>query len=417
MDSHRFVFFLFAGEQRITINTPGRHRILAIVDALSSECSRTDFFVFDGYLPESNGGTDIESLQVECSMAPELHLLAFWSTMPEDRLVRLIRVLSAMSDVVNYPDANYHVRLHGVVRVDPGTANYIDESWYEEFYGDTYYGLYFGTDDKVDMMRVKGGGAFHVALVEDTCPKYAYDLGRDTILSTNMFALKRLLREQSPHWYQVHATQTRQESDADFKFLFGDTGRNAFHSVRLDMLWSPDKHDGRRTDNGVYVLSWKRVFIPVDVMEVFGAMMQSEWYRIELDVPEIHLTPGMLDPNPTSSQENILRVAFLGLTRIPLLAHLPTDSQWYKGLLELRHVKRFHVLKETKWGKVVPACSTVGEAAAILSSQDTTSEDCPASTSRGPLQPHGNRRRRQRRRAIHNMGRQSPRHHAGAHTA
>jgi hypothetical protein len=80
----------------------------------------------------------------------------------------------------------------------------------------------------------------------------------------------------------------------------------------------------------------------------------------------------MLDPDPASSQENILRTAFLGSSRLPLLAHLPTDSRWYKAKLELKHVKNFRILKENSWRQQLPPCSTVGEAAAILGSQDDT---------------------------------------------
>lgn len=128
-----------------------------------------------------------------------------------------------------------------------------------------------------------------MALVEDLCPQYAYDLERGMILNTNMFALKNILRELSPQWYQVHTTQTQQESDADYKFLFGGTAREIVRSLQLDKLWSAAEYREPRVDNGVYVLPWRRIFIPVDAMETLGAMMQSEWHRFELDVPEIHV--------------------------------------------------------------------------------------------------------------------------------
>ncbi|KAH7476649.1 uncharacterized protein KRP23_7330 [Phytophthora ramorum] len=372
-------------DQTITIDSPGRHRILITITALDSVCSRTDFFVFDGYLPrDSDIKAEAESSELECLMHSELHLLIFWSAMPDDHLSRLLRVVAALSDVVSYPEANYHVRLRGVFRADPGMTHRIDESWYQAFYGDTYYGLYFGTPDKVDMVHVKGDGGFHVALVEDLCPRYAYDLNRNMVLNTNMFALKNLLRGQSPQWYQVHATQTHQESNADYKFLFGKTGTEVFESLHLDKRWSAAESQNLHVDDGAYILPWRRVFIPVDAMEMLGAMMQSEWYRFELDVPEIHaeLTPGMLDPDPTSSQENIHRAAFLGSSRLPLLAHLPADSQWYKAMLELGHVKAFRVLKENTWGQQLPPCSTVGEAAVLLSSQDL------AMSEQGSLRDH-----------------------------
>ncbi|KAG7390335.1 Vacuolar protein sorting-associated protein 54 [Phytophthora pseudosyringae] len=358
--------------QKITIDTPGRHRVLAIVASPISVCSRTDFFVFDGYLsPESNAKTE-DPPALGCQLTPELHLLIFWSAMPDDDFSRLLRAMTALSDITSYPETDYHLRLRGVFRADLGVGHRINENWYREFYGKTYYSLYFGTPDRVDMVYVKGDGAFHVALVEDLCPKYAYDLKREMVLNTNMFALKNLLREQSSQWYQVHTTQTRQESDADYNFLFGETGREIFHSLRLDHLWPAVTYEGLRVANGIYIVPWRRVFIAIDAMEVLGAMMQSEWYRFDLDVPEIHaeLTPGMLDPDPTSSQENIHRAAFLGSSRLPLLAHLPTDSLWYKGRLELKSVKEFRVLKENTWGQQLPPCSTVGDAAALLSSQD-----------------------------------------------
>ncbi|KAL3668197.1 hypothetical protein V7S43_007058 [Phytophthora oleae] len=360
--------------QRITITTSGRHRILAAVTALGSICSRTDFFVFDGYLaPESSAKVELGPSDVECLTAPEFHLLIFWSAMPESDFSRLLRTMTALSDIANYPEANYHVRLQAVLQADPGVGHRVDENWYREFYGSTYYGLYFGTSDRVDMVRVKGDGAFHIALVEDLCPKYAYDLKRNMVLNTNMFALKNLLREHSSEWYQVHTTQTANESDANYKFLFGETGREIFKSIHLAEGRSALEYESLRVEEAAYILPWRRVFIIADAMEVLGAMMQSEWYRFELDVPEIHaeLTPGMLNPDLTSSVENIHRAAFLGSTRLPLLAHLPTDSRWYKGKLELKRIKKFRVLKENSWGQQLPSCCTVGDAAAILRAQDT----------------------------------------------
>ncbi|KAJ8524465.1 hypothetical protein ON010_g16653 [Phytophthora cinnamomi] len=274
---------------RCTELCAARATAFATVSALRSACSRTDFFIFDGYLPsESKENIQAESTELQCLTTPELHLLVFWSAMPDNQFSGLHRVVAALSDVVSYPGADYHVRLHGVFRADPG-AEKIDESWYQAFYGDTYYGLYFGTSDKVDMLHVKGDGAFHVALVEDMCPKYAYDLERGMVLNTNMFALKNMLRELSPQWYQVHATQTLQESNTNYKFLFGGTAREIFRSLQLDKRWSAAEYSEARVDNGAYVLAWRRVFISVDAMETLGAMMQSEWYRLELDVPEIHV--------------------------------------------------------------------------------------------------------------------------------
>ncbi|KAE9136272.1 hypothetical protein PF007_g2252 [Phytophthora fragariae] len=317
--------------QKITIKTPGRYRILAMISALSSACSRTDFFIFDGYLPAGTNMNTQVTPELQCLMKPELHLLVFWSAMPNDQFSRLHHVVAALSDVVSYPKADYHVRLHGVFRADPGEGK-IDENW----------------------RRSLSCGA----------------RGR--------FVSQNILREQSPQWYRVHTTQTLQESDADYKFLFGGTAKEIFRPLQLDKLWSTaQQYREPRVDNGLYALAWRRVFIPVDAMEPLGAMMQSEWYRFELDVLEIHaeLTPGMLDPDPTSSQENILRAAFLGSSRLPLLAHLPTDSRWYKGMLELKQVKAFRVLKENSWGRQLPPCTTVADAAAILSSESSGPED------------------------------------------
>ncbi|GMF16907.1 unnamed protein product [Phytophthora fragariaefolia] len=346
-----------------------------MISALSSACSRTDFFIFDGYLPtKSNTSTKVEAPELQSLVTPELHLLIFWSALQANELSRLHHVVAALSEVVNYPEAGYHVQLRGVFRVDPGVGQKIDESWYQAFYGDTYYGLYFGTSDKVDMEYVKGGGAFHVLLVEDLCPKYAYDLKRDMILNTNMFALKNLLRKQSPQWYQVHTTQTLQESNADYKFLFGGTALEVFRSLQLDKFWLTAAYRKSQVVNSVYNLAWKRIFIPVDSMEMLGAMMQSEWYRFELDVPEIHVRAAIsMSVNLRTFDEVLLFAAGrIDSGRLPLLAHLPGDSRWYKGMLELKHVKAFRVLKENGWGQQLPPCSTVEEAAAILSSKGST---------------------------------------------
>jgi hypothetical protein len=258
-----------------------------VVASPSSPCSRTDFFAIDGYFPGELPSYDAES---GCLATTELHLLIMWSAMPAEEVSRLLRAVAALSDIVSYPEADFHVRLLGVLRVDPGFGHLFDESWFQAFYGDTYYGLYFRALGRVDMGHVKGSGAFHVALLEDLCPKYAYDLKRGMVLNTNMLALKNLLREHSTQWYQVHTTQTREESDAQYSFLFGEPGKEIFQSLRLETLWSAGKSAASLpVDDGVYILPWRRIFIPVDAMEMIGAMMQSEWYRFELDVPEIHV--------------------------------------------------------------------------------------------------------------------------------
>jgi hypothetical protein len=65
--------------------------------------------------------------------------------------------------------------------------------------------------------------------------------------------------------------------------------------------------------------------------------------------------------------ENIHRIAFLGVSRLALLAHLPVDTQWYKGVVTLDELASFHILKENGWHKEIPRCSTVKEAWEFIS--------------------------------------------------
>ncbi|RLN70929.1 hypothetical protein BBJ28_00011870 [Nothophytophthora sp. Chile5] len=233
--------------------------------------------------------------------------------MGDDQTSQHLRLLATLSDVVNYPEADYHLQLRAIFRVDPGERHRFNEDWYRDFYGETYYGLYFGSPQKVDMVDVKGDGAFHVALLEDLCPKYAFDLERNMVLNTNTFAVKKLLRQHSPRWFQVHATQTQQESDADYRHLFGSSGREAFRKLQLSKRQSIVEQHGLQVDQAIYVLPWRRIFIPVDAMETLGVIMQSEWYRFELDVAELH-TGGAKKPSAFLSPQGLLKRGWSGVT-------------------------------------------------------------------------------------------------------
>jgi hypothetical protein len=251
---------------------------------LTTNCSRTDVFVFHAF-------SNIESIDERDSHAeiacgkPEFHQIILWSSVSAVNVQKLATLLSSLSSIVNYPDAKYHLRLLKLLYVDP-IDKVFQEEWFQHFYGDTDYGIYSNSPEKVDMVAVKGNGLFHVAILQDVCPKYAFDVNRKSFLNVNLLSIKNILRIHSARWYQIHATLDAKESDDNYKLLFGLQAKEFVQSV----LQSDGDESLPIPTYVVYVAQWNRALIPAMAMEVISVVMQSEWYRFETDLPGLHVS-------------------------------------------------------------------------------------------------------------------------------
>ena len=76
--------------------------------------------------------------------------------------------------------------------------------------------------------------------------------------------------------------------------------------------------------------------LPGGAHTAVAAMLQSEWHRFHLDDPAARdrLTETVVSGGPemmsTSDTANVLRAALLGVSRLPVLLHLPADTAWFE---------------------------------------------------------------------------------------
>jgi len=80
--------------------------------------------------------------------------------------------------------------------------------------------------------------------------------------------------------------------------------------------------------------------------------------------------------------DTIHRAAFLGVIHIALVAHLPADTKWYRGVVDLQHISSFHVINENSWRRGSFQCLTIREAAARMI--DLEGSDCSMNCSIPP---------------------------------
>lgn len=219
----------------------------------------------------------------EC-LAPEVHLVIFWSLMATQKMLMLSRLLAALSEVASFPSARYPVALRQLLLANVGPGHELDEDWYSSLYGDSYYGIYFNSPEKVDMLQVKGYGSFLITVLEDLCPSYAYELGRDEMVSVNMFMVKKLLRQFSSNWYHVHTTLSVYEAHDEFAHLFGMSA-----TAYLEYAQRTGSETTAIIEQGLYAPRWRRVLLPIDATEAISAFIRTEWHHLEVDIPSLQV--------------------------------------------------------------------------------------------------------------------------------
>lgn len=66
--------------------------------------------------------------------------------------------------------------------------------------------------------------------------------------------------------------------------------------------------------------------------------------------------------------DTIHRAAFLGVMHIALIVHIPADTKWYSGVVDLDHLASFRVINENSWQQGSFQCLPIREAAARMNS-------------------------------------------------
>ena len=126
---------------------------------------------------------------------------------------------------------------------------------------------------------------------------------------------------------------------------------------------------------------WSRQAQSSSVGHVFKSMAKSEISKLKIDVKEAKTALDSLVHYEDSDDAFalLMRGAVLGLTRFPVLAHIPKSTRWYKLDISPAEMLSFHILNETSWWEEFGICPTVGMVASNVTklqpSQNASKED------------------------------------------
>lgn len=207
----------------------------------------------------------------------EVHMVVLWASVHDRVVENMRRYMEEM-----YTGYSPCLKLVGRWKMAPSCRQGFDETWYTRMYGSSYYGIYFdGHDQKVDMVTLKGSGAFHVFVIQDTCAWCHYGEYFDRgYIHIPMFHLKNNLRSHAAHWYDIHATITLLESQHAFQTLFHESsGFKVLDSVGVS----------EKTNHLVYSCSMHTTLYQVPIHNVMTAIIQSEFYKYNIDVPAMQV--------------------------------------------------------------------------------------------------------------------------------
>ena len=114
-------------------------------------------------------------------------------------------------------------------------------------------------------------------------------------------------------------------------------------------------------------LSWKRRAQPISVSRVLMEMAKSEVNKLSLDVKEAEqfLKAAVHHEDVNDPFSNFIRGAVLGITRFPIVAHLP-NATWYALNITVAQLQDMVVLNESSWWRVYGVCPSIEEAAATF---------------------------------------------------
>jgi hypothetical protein len=235
-------------------------------------CERADLFVFATFDVASPSVVELATPK-RCG-APETHLVIFSASMDQELVQRLVRVLSALSAVTSYQDAEYHVALRRLLRVEVDPTDPPDETWWRSFNDDL--------DASISDNAFHSDDSFSIAIVEDFCPVYAFDLARNQQSSLSMLQLRSLLHGLHGRNDQLHVAVRHQESQLGFDRLFGTS--NECVLAQSDQLLPAE------FEYGLLASSWGRILSPVDATVMLSAFLQTEWHHFQADVPSLHVS-------------------------------------------------------------------------------------------------------------------------------
>jgi hypothetical protein len=126
------------------------------------------------------------------SSLPELHIVIFWSHVSDSARGVALRYLQW------YGDAN-HMDIVDIVTVSPPYPAGLNEAWYQQFYGHSYYATTFDGITWHGMTGSKGSKQFIAVVLQDNTPQYSNHIGKG-LVNVKLTTLKKMLRRIVGGW-------------------------------------------------------------------------------------------------------------------------------------------------------------------------------------------------------------------------
>jgi hypothetical protein len=144
------------------------------------------------------------------SWPPENHIMVLWSKVPHDTMQDIHSLL--ISGVTGLTVVEKRI-------ISGRFDGRINETFFHQFYSHNPYTIQSADGRQITMSEHKGIGPAVVYLLLDTGPIPMRVPGKGTV-SHNIYTTKHQLRAWLPGKFQLHASQTVDEAQKDWKFLF-----------------------------------------------------------------------------------------------------------------------------------------------------------------------------------------------------
>jgi len=98
----------------------------------------------------------------------------------------------------------------------------------------------------------------------------------------------------------------------------------------------------------------------ISLNKVLYHIAKSEVHKLSLDVKdaEYYIKEIVLNDNNDDEYSQLIRNSILGITRFPIIAHLP-NATWYQLNVTIKELSSYYILNETSWKKNYGTCVTV----------------------------------------------------------
>ena len=117
---------------------------------------------------------------------------------------------------------------------------------------------------------------------------------------------------------------------------------------------------------------WIYRAVPISFNHVIKAIASSEVNKLSFDVKEAEADMKKLIhfSETNDNYANLMRAAVLGITRFPLIVHLPR-SKWYTMQIKIKDLRNFRILHERSWWDRFDPCSSIKKASEIYNDEIT----------------------------------------------